>query len=64
MSIDEKRNANLNEIYSFYCKQTSVNGKHATFERLSQESTVMTMGKFMYFSRDFKLMEIEPEDNE
>ena len=35
MSIDEKRNINLNEIYSFYCKQTSVNGKHATFERLS-----------------------------
>ena len=62
--IAEKRKANLREIYEFYCKQTYVQGKYATFDRLKFESTIMTLGKFMYFNRDFGLIDFNADTSE
>ncbi|EAS03072.3 alpha/beta fold hydrolase (macronuclear) [Tetrahymena thermophila SB210] len=56
LSKEEKRDKNLHVVYKFYCKQTYVSGKYATFDRVQQETNTMSMGKFFLFVRDFGIV--------
>ncbi|KAL4493503.1 hypothetical protein ABPG72_007511 [Tetrahymena utriculariae] len=56
LTKEEKRDKNLHVVYKFYCKQTYVSGKYATFDRVQQETNTMSMGKFFLFVRDFGIV--------
>ncbi|CAD8148559.1 unnamed protein product [Paramecium pentaurelia] len=50
---------NLKEIYKFYSKQAQTSNKQNTFDQLHQIQQVMTLQKFMYFCKDFELIDLE-----
>ncbi|CAD8148838.1 unnamed protein product [Paramecium octaurelia] len=57
--IDKQMIENLKEIYSFYSKQAITTNKYNTFEKLQQLSNIMILQKFMFFCRDFDLIDLE-----
>ncbi|CAK93279.1 unnamed protein product (macronuclear) [Paramecium tetraurelia] len=58
-SLDRQMIENLKEIYSFYSKQAITTNKYNTFEKLQQLSNIMILQKFMFFCRDFELIDLE-----
>ncbi|CAK90635.1 unnamed protein product (macronuclear) [Paramecium tetraurelia] len=54
---------NLKEIYKFYSKQTQTSNKQNTFDQLHQIQQVMTLQKFMYFCKDFELIDLEIDND-
>ncbi|CAD8142169.1 unnamed protein product [Paramecium octaurelia] len=54
---------NLKEIYKFYSKQTQTSNKQNTFDQLQQIQQVMTLQKFMYFCKNFELIDLEIDND-
>ncbi|CAD8043753.1 unnamed protein product [Paramecium primaurelia] len=50
---------NIKEIYKFYSRQAQTSNKQNTFDQLHQIQQVMTLQKFMYFCKDFELIDLE-----
>ncbi|CAD8048793.1 unnamed protein product [Paramecium sonneborni] len=58
-SYEKIVDTNLKEIYKFYSKQAQTSNKQNTFDQLHQIQQVMTLQKFMYFCKDFELIDLE-----
>ncbi|CAD8051948.1 unnamed protein product [Paramecium sonneborni] len=58
-SYEKNVDTNLKEIYRFYSKQAQTSNKQTTFDQLHQIQQVMTLQKFMYFCKDFELIDLE-----
>lgn len=56
---DELVEHSLFEIYTFYARQAVLSNKKMTFEKRLIEVTFLNLSKFMYFCRDFKLINLE-----
>lgn len=54
-SLEAKRLRGLKEIFEFYCKKQMPLGKKATFDRLSDVISHMTLGELTKLCRDFDL---------
>lgn len=50
----------LRDIYSFYCRQTYVEGTNATFDRIKHECNTMNLGKLCLACKDLGLLSGEP----
>ncbi|CAD8064321.1 unnamed protein product [Paramecium primaurelia] len=57
--IDKKMIENLKEIFIFYSKQAITTNKYNTFDKLQQLSSIMILQKFMFFCKDFELIDLE-----
>ncbi|CAD8163796.1 unnamed protein product [Paramecium pentaurelia] len=57
--IDKKMIENLKEIFLFYSKQAITTNKYNTFDKLQQLSSIMILQKFMFFCKDFELIDLE-----
>ncbi|CAD8068318.1 unnamed protein product [Paramecium sonneborni] len=57
--LDKSMIENLKEIYLFYSKQAITTNKYNTFDKLQQLSSIMILQKFMFFCKDFQLIDLE-----
>jgi hypothetical protein len=46
----------LKEIFAFYARQQKIIGAQATFDNITHNNSVWTLGKFFKFCKDFELM--------
>ncbi|CAD8089219.1 unnamed protein product [Paramecium sonneborni] len=57
--LEKQMVENLKEIYLFYSKQAITTNKYQTFDKLQQLSSIMILQKFMFFCKDFQLIDLE-----
>ncbi|CAK73846.1 unnamed protein product (macronuclear) [Paramecium tetraurelia] len=57
--LDKQMIGNLKEIFQFYSKQSITANKYNTFEKLLQLSNIMILQKFMFFCKDFEIIDLE-----
>ena len=55
MTIEEKREKGLKEIFAFYTRAQMLIGKKPTFEQIEKELNLLSLGKFTKFARDFEI---------
>lgn len=56
MSVEQSRQKNLCEIFTFYSRQQYVQGACYTFDRIMHETNVLNIAKFMLFVQQFNLL--------
>lgn len=54
-SLERQRNKDLREIFEFYAKQHLMIGKRATFDMIKHQNSIINMGDFILFCKDFKI---------
>lgn len=54
-SLEIHRDKGLREIFSFYARQHMMIGKRATFEMIEHQISVLSMGEYMIFCKDFDI---------
>lgn len=55
--LTQKRLKVFKSIFDFYCRQHMMGGKKITFEQIGQNLQLMSMGDFLKFCSDFRLLE-------
>ena len=62
-TFEESAQAGINEIFSFYSKQQFSLGISPTFEAISKNLEILTLSKFLYFCKDFRLIQSKNNSN-
>lgn len=55
ISLERQKNKDIREIFDFYAKQHLMIGKRATFDMIKHQNSILNMGDFILFCKDFKI---------
>ena len=62
-TFEESAQAGITEIFNYYSKQQFLLGKSPTFEAINKNLEILTLSKFLYFCKDFGLIQSKSQSN-